>query len=70
MRELSEQEIESILNLLREGKPLPEDQKAVRFDTKKEHELIYPEREREEDTLAGTMAAPLQPVKTLPEDKI
>lgn len=64
MRKLSEQEIEKIISLLREGKPLPEDYKAILFDTKKEYELIYADKEREEDILADTMAVPLQPVKT------
>lgn len=35
VRRLSEQEIERIISLLREGKPLPEDYKAVLFDAKK-----------------------------------
>jgi len=64
MRKLSEQEIERIVSLLREGKPLPEDYKTILFDTKKEYELIYADKEREEDILADTMAVPLQPVKT------
>jgi adenine-specific DNA-methyltransferase len=64
MVKLSEQEIERIVSLLKEGKPLPEDYKAVLFDTKKEYELIYADKDREEDILADTMAVPLQPVKT------
>ncbi|HPC37181.1 MAG TPA: DNA methyltransferase, partial [Candidatus Marinimicrobia bacterium] len=64
MRKLSEQEIERVVSLLREGKPLPEDYKTVLFDTKKEYELIYADKEREEDILADTMAVPLQPIKT------
>ena len=64
MRKFSEQEIERVVSLLREGKPLPEDYKAILFDTKKEYELIYADKEREEDILADTMAVPLQPVKT------
>jgi site-specific DNA-methyltransferase (adenine-specific)/adenine-specific DNA-methyltransferase len=64
MRKLSEQEIERIVSLLREGKPLPEDHKAILFHTKKEYELVYAGKEREEDILADTMAVPLQPVKT------
>jgi hypothetical protein len=39
MRKLSEQEIERIISLLKEGKPLPEDYKSILFDTKKEYEL-------------------------------
>lgn len=64
MRKLSEQEIERVVSLLREGKPLPEDYKTILFDTKKEYELVYADKEREEDILADTMAVPLQPVKT------
>ncbi len=64
MRKLSEQEIERVVSLLKEGKPLPEDYKSILFDTKKEYELIYADKEREEDILADTMAVPLQPVKT------
>jgi DNA modification methylase len=63
MRKLSEQEIERIVSLLKEGKPLPEDYKTILFDTKKEYELIYADKEREEDILADTMAVPLQKVK-------
>jgi len=64
MRKLADQELERIVSLLREGKPLPEDYKTILFDTKKEYELIYADKEREEDILADTMAVPLQPVKT------
>lgn len=59
MRKLSEQEIERIVNLLKEGKPLPDHYKDDLFDTKKEYELIYADKEREEDILADTMAVPL-----------
>jgi len=69
MRKLLEQEIERIVSLLKEGKPLPEDYKAILFDTKKEYELIYADKEREEDILADTMAVPLQRVKTFRNGK-
>ena len=69
MRKLSEQEIERTVSLLKEGKPLPEDYKAILFDTKKEYELIYAGKEREEDILADTMAVPLQRVKTFRNGK-
>jgi hypothetical protein len=58
MRKLSEQEIERVVSLLREGKPLPEDYKTILFDTKKEYELIYADKEREVDILADTLAVP------------
>jgi len=64
MRKLTETEIERIVSLLREGKPIPEDYKNILFDTKKEYELIYAEKEREQDILADTLAVPLQKVKT------
>ena len=69
MKKITEVEIERIANLLRNGKPLPEDYKAILFDTKKEYELIYADKEREEDILADTMAVPLQEVKTFRNGK-
>ena len=69
MHKISEQEIEKIVSLLKEGKSLSEDYKAILFDTKKEYELIYADKEREEDILADTMAVPLQEVKTFLNDK-
>lgn len=56
MRKLSEVEIERIVSPLKEGKPLPEDYKTILFDTKKEYELIYADKEREEDVLDDTIA--------------
>lgn len=66
---LSKLQIETISKLLKEGKFLPEDYKNMLFPvTKKEYELIYADKEREEDILAETMAVPLQPVKTFGEN--
>jgi len=64
MPKVPESEIENIINLLREGKSLPEEYKGSLFDTKKEYELIYADKEREVDILTNTMAVPLQEVKT------
>ena len=64
MRQLSEQEIGNIINLLKDGKLIPDKYKTVLFSTKKEYELVYADKEREEDILAETMAMPLQKVKT------
>lgn len=76
MHRLPESEIEKIISLLKEGKTLPEDyrqnliqqleqlKKSLLFDTKKEYELLYADKEREVDILADTMAVPLQKVKT------
>ncbi len=76
MPRLPESEIEKIISLLKEGKALPEDyreklaqqleqfKQSLLFDTKKEYELIYADKEREEDILADTLTVPLQRVKT------
>lgn len=64
MRKLSEQQIEHIVSMLKEGRPLPEYYKPLLFDTKREYELVYAGKAREEDILADTLAVPLQKVKT------
>jgi len=76
MKGLSNSHLEKIISLLEKGKSLPEDYReylikyleqtndALLFDTKKEYELIYADKEREEDILADTMAVPLQKIKT------
>lgn len=65
MNKLSEEEVKFITKCLKEGKPLPDGYRhVIPFETKKEYELTYAEKEREEDTLADTMAVPLQPIKT------
>jgi len=64
MRKLSETEIGNITQLLHEGKALPEEFKGALFEGKREYELTYSEKEREEDILVNTMAVPLQKVKT------
>jgi len=70
MRKLiTDQEIEKIAGLLKQGKPLPEDYKGTLFETKKEYELVYADKEREEDILADTMAVPLQKIKTFRNGK-
>ncbi len=65
MSKLSKEEIEFITKCLKESKPLPDNYRyIIPFETKKEYELTYEGKEREEDILADTMAVPLQPVKT------
>lgn len=64
MSKLSEAEIADILTHLKEGRTLPSKYKTILFDNKKEYELIYDGKEREEDILADTMSVPLQRVKT------
>jgi len=65
MERLSQSEIEFITRCLKEGKPLPDSYRyIIPFETKKEYELTYADKEREEDILADTFAVPLQPIKT------
>jgi len=65
MNKLSREEIEFITKSLKEGKPLLDSYRyIIPFETKKEYEITYEGKEREEDILADTMAVPLQPVKT------
>jgi len=66
---LSESEIQQIVSLLREGKRLPESYRSIIFETKKELELVYADKDREEDILADTMSVPLQKVETLCSSK-
>ncbi|MBW1962543.1 MAG: site-specific DNA-methyltransferase [Deltaproteobacteria bacterium] len=65
MTKLSERDRKRIIELLEKGEDLPLDYKHILFPPeKKEYELVYTGKEREEDILADTMAVPLQPIKT------
>jgi len=60
MNNLSTEEIEFITKCLKENKPLPDSYRyVIPFETKKEYELTYDGKEREEDILADTMLIPL-----------
>ena len=62
---LNKRDKERIIELLEKGEDLPLDYKHILFPPeKKEYELVYAGKEREEDILADTMAVPLQPIKT------
>jgi len=62
---LSRKERQRIIEILESGEDLPLDYKHIIFPPeKKEYELVYAGKEREEDILADTMAVPLQPIKT------
>jgi len=65
MSQLTKGQIEFLTKSIKEGKPIPEDYKYILFPPdKKEYELVYANKDREEDILANTMAVPLQKVKT------
>lgn len=65
MGKLSERDRERIIELLEKNENLPLDYKHILFPPeKKECELVYAGKQREEDILADTMAMPLQLIKT------
>jgi site-specific DNA-methyltransferase (adenine-specific)/adenine-specific DNA-methyltransferase len=62
---LSKKDRKRIIEILNSREELPIDFKHILFPPeKREYELVYAEKEREEDILADTMAVPLQPIKT------
>lgn len=69
MTKISKKDRERIIEILSNGTELPLDYKNVLFPPeKKEYELVYEGKEREEDIIADTMAVPLQPIKTFGEN--
>lgn len=65
MASISEKDRQRIIEILESGEELPLDYKHILFPPeKKEYELVYAGKEREEDILADIMAVPLQPIKT------
>ena len=65
---LSDDQIEFVLQRLKEGKPLPEEFKWLLFEGKQEAELGYFGKERDIDIITETMAVPLQRVKSFGEN--
>jgi hypothetical protein len=56
---------EQIIRLLQKGEELSPEWARILFPPeKREYELIYHGKEREEDILANTLAVPLQAVRT------
>lgn len=64
MSNLTEEQRQHIIALLENGEGLPAEFKTVLFPPERqEYELIYADKEREEDVIAETMAVPLQPIR-------
>ena len=56
---------EELIRLLPQGEDLSPEWARILFPPeKREYELVYHGKEREEDILANTLAVPLQPVRT------
>ena len=69
MKNLSERDKERIIELLEKSEDLPLDYKHILFPPeKKEYELVYAGKEREEDVLADTMAVLLKPLAEMATD--
>lgn len=65
MTKLSKKDRQRIIEILESEEELPLDYKHILFPPeRKEYELVYAGKDREEDILADTMAVPLQPIKT------
>ena len=64
-KRLTEEQIDAIVEFLKEGRPLPEEYRWLLFEDKQETELIYAGKTRDVDVLTETMAVPLQKVKIL-----
>lgn len=63
---LDEELKQNVINLIKQGKSIPESYKNLLFSIEKkpeEIELIYARKERKEDVLADTMSVPFQVVK-------
>jgi len=60
-----------VIELLRRGEPLPQEWARELFPPeRREYELLYYGKEREEDILANTMGVPLQPVRTFGQNGV
>jgi DNA modification methylase len=63
--EMDEEFKQRVIETLRRGEPLPPEWARELFPPeRREYELVYHGKEREEDILANTMGVPLQPVST------
>ncbi len=71
MPRLTDKDIEKIIGLLQQGKPIPEIYKSKLFSSgdkeyielTKEYQLVYKGKKRKEDIIADTPEAPLQEVR-------
>ena len=62
---MNDEQRQMVIDTLRRGDDLPSEWARFLFPPeKREYELVYHGKEREEDILAYTMAVPLQPVNT------
>jgi site-specific DNA-methyltransferase (adenine-specific)/adenine-specific DNA-methyltransferase len=69
--ELPEEFKKSVIDTIRKGESLPPEWARILFPPeRREYELVYYGKEREEDIIANTMGLPLQPVRTFGQNGI
>src|SRR5712691_10601191 len=62
---MTDEQRQELIRLLQQGEDIAPEWARILFPPeKREYELVYYGKEREEDILADTMAVPLQPVRT------
>lgn len=70
MEKLTKQQKEEIIKRIQEDKPISDDYRfSIPFETEKEYELTYANKERKEDILADTLSVPFQPIKKFGDTK-
>ena len=70
MKKLTKQQKEEIIKKIQEDKPISDEYRfLIPFETEREYELTYANKERKEDILADTLSVPFQPIKKFGEAK-
>ena len=70
MNKLTKQQKEEIINRIHEDKPLTDEYRfLIPFETEREYELTYANKQRKEDILADTLSVPFQAIKKFGEIK-
>lgn len=70
MKKLTKQQKEDIIKKIQEDKPISDEFRfLIPFETEREYELTYANKERKEDILADTLSVPFQPIKKFGEAK-
>ena len=65
MAEITNEQRIELIRLLEQGEDISPEWARILFPPeKREYELVYHGKEREEDIIADTLAVPLQPVRT------
>jgi len=70
MKKLTKQQKEEVIKKIQEDKPISDEYRfLIPFETEREYELTYANKERKEDILVDTLSVPFQPIKKFGEAK-